>query len=224
MGLLALSPSLLDAFEWWLHSEGDADAEARGLAELVAKVKREPSRVTPAMQLGTAWHSAIEREPETGADVGITLESGAAYRFSLEAVAEARAAFPQGTLREVEARLELPAIGVVLNVRADAVSGNEVHEVKTSEDDFDATKCDRLTHATQWRAYLLAFEASVVTYHLCRLAFDEEAGLYRLREHSTMRQYPYPGMRADLEDVARDCATFIRDNGLESYRLEREAA
>lgn len=215
--MLELSPSVIDSYFYWRGLDNE-DVAAVKLEELRAQIRRDKRPPSEPMALGLAWHKAIETEPHESLDVvriDLGRGWGGAYAFDAESVRAARGLHPDGTLREVEATLEIPAAGVRLNLRADGLSGNEVHEVKSTTKDFNP---DKYLDTIQWRAYLLAFEASVVVYHVCRLEFDDWLEAYRMKDHAIMRQFPYPSMRADVEEQAREVADFVRSEGLAPYR------
>ena len=211
--MLELSPSLVDSFEYWQETEDGSAWEVKAHAELIASIKREPMRPSEAMALGLAWHKALEGQRPVLDKVSVTLDNGARYTFCADGVRQALDARPPSTSVEMWGNLVLP--GAVLNLRADGVSGNEVHEVKSTSKEPDA---ERYMRTLQWRAYLLAFEAQVAVYHVCRLEWNEDREVHELRSIDTFRQYAYPTMRDDVETRVSALVDFIRAEGLESFR------
>ena len=216
--MMRLSPSLIDSYEYWKSDErsGEEKQEAR-FQELLSSIKGERWEPNEPVLRGSAFHDLLEREIVGMADrLESTDQKGGVWVFDGEGVRHVRAQIPPGTLFEVWGDLLLPEIDVRLRLRADGLSGNEVHEFKTTS----RIDVDRYLKGVQWRCYLLAFKAEVVAYHICKLGFDKKAKVWRVKEYLPLRQYAYDGMRADVSKRAAALKSFIESQGLAEYRTD----
>lgn len=217
---LSISPSLADSYRYWRDNDfPDPAKAAEKLGEVLAAIRGEHREPTEAMVRGTAWHRALETVNGSGGVVEIS-ESGHVFRFDAEEVAWVRQQLPAMTNQELRARLDLPEIGVVMNLRTDGVTGNTIHEHKTTE----RVDVDRYIRTSQWRAYLLAFDCQVVVYHIVQLTKNRRENLWRVKDYLPFRQFAYPNMRRDLVADVAEVAAFIRSQGLTHYREETERA
>ena len=214
---MRLSPSLIDSFEYWQTDErsGPEKQEAR-FDELIASIKGERFEPNEAMLRGSAFHDLLERQIVGMADsLDSSDEKGGLWTFDGAGVRHVRTRIPPGTLFEVWGELLLPEIDVRLRLRADGLSGNEVHEFKTTG---KAIKVDRYMGSVQWRCYLLAFKAEVAVYHICQLS--KKAGVWRVKEYMPLSQYAYDGMRQNVVIRASALKHFIESQGLAEYRTD----
>lgn len=222
MSRLSISPSIVSAYEYWRRVE-DPDREARALDELVSSIRGELFEMSDSMRLGRLWHEVVESPPPATRKgdervYSVADDAGYSAAFSADDVDTFRSWHPDGTLREVSGRLELPEIDVVMHLRADGLSGVEVVEIKTTS----RVDQDRYERSIQWRCYVLAFRAEYVTYDVCRLSRDRSTFVWRLAEHFDFQHYRYPGLRDDVLARVRAVADFIRQQGLERHRLEAD--
>lgn len=211
---LRISPSILSSFEYWKGNEFSEETEKAKYDELVSQIKGEPFEESEALLVGKAWHAALEAAVPANADT-VTAEG---YSFFADGVLEVQGEQPAGLIREIAGELALPEIDVVMGLRADGIAGNIVHEVKTTS----RIDPEKYVQTAQWRAYLLAFDAAVVTYHVCRLLQDRKTGIYRLKEYVPFQQYRYKAMRSDLVERVVEVRDFIIDAGLAEFRAVKE--
>ena len=209
--MMQLSPSLLDAYAYWRAGTFDTERERRAREAMLAAIRRDQTEPSEPMRLGRAFHEALGL-PVIGAD-RVTVEG---LCFDASSLRQVRDKLPTGTVLEAAGELTLPEIDVWLKVFADGVVGGVVHEIKTTSSRINV---DKYTHSMQWRCYLLAFAVSVVTYHVCKLRFDKKRETYVVAQYLPFQQFAYPGMRDDVIGAARQVRDFIREMGLESYRL-----
>lgn len=217
---LRISPSLVDNYRYWRDTDfPDPAKAAEKLEEVLAGIRGEKGEPTEAMVRGTAWHRALEMVNGSEGAMEIS-ESGHLFRFDAQEVAQVRQQLPAMTNQELRGRLDLPEIGAVMHLRTDGVTGNTIHEHKTT----GRVDVDRYIRTSQWRAYLLAFECRVVVYHIVQLTKDRRANVWRVKDYLPFRQFAYPNMRRDLVADVAEVAAFIRSQGLTHYREETERA
>ena len=215
---IRLSPSLIDSFEYWQNDErsGEEKQQAR-FGELIASIKGEHWEPSEPILRGSAFHDLLERQIVGMSDrLDSKDEHGRIWIFDGDGIRHVRAQIPPGTLFEVWGELLLPEIDVRMRLRADGLSGNEVHEFKSTA----KINVDRYMNSVQWRCYLLAFEAELVAYHICKLGLDKKAGVWRLKEYLPLRQYAYDSMRANVLERAAALKSFIESQGLAKYRTD----
>lgn len=228
--MLSISPSILASFEYWhelqpFGEEAAEDFERRAeekLAELVSQIKGEPFEPSESMLLGRAWHEALERVG--GADLNARDFEVDGYTFDTDSLRVITDKQPRELIRELSGELNLPEVDVVMKLRVDGIDGNTIHEVKTTTSSISQQKVEGYMNALQWRCYMLAFGAFTVVYHLCKLKRDRKTGMYSLAEYVPLRQYKHPNMRENVIRRVRECAEFIREQGLAQYREIQEEA
>lgn len=214
--MLRLSPSLIDSYRYWRENDH------ANLDDLIASIKGERKPPTEAMARGTAWHWLMEgRGGEVEVDGMITVRvQGFDIRFLGDDVRGVRSQLRATSHVELRGTLELPEIGVRMNLRTDGVAGNTIDEHKTT----GQIDVDRYIRSAQWRAYLLAFGCRRVVYHLVRVYYRKREGVWKVNEYLPIEQYAYPSMREDLVADAADLAEFIRGRGLAHYREDESNA
>lgn len=91
-------------------------------------------------------------------------------------------------------RIKVDNINVILNMRFDALMGNEVHENKTTSRGLDVGHYER---SMQWRIYLMSMQAHVVQYNV--FPYKEPAplpeGKTRRKGARDVREVSYYPMR-----------------------------
>ena len=188
----------------------DDETSDRARAELIASIRRQKGPPNAKMALGRAMHSAVEtgKLSHTIASTDGLLRFG----FEREDVQRIREAIGDDTIAEVWGDLELPEVDVRLRLRADALGGVTVHEVKTRQ---RAPDIDKYLASCQWRCYLLAFECEEVRYHVAQLSAK-----FRLIDLTSFSQYRYAAIRDDVVERVGSLAEFIRSEGLGAERGE----
>lgn len=217
---MLISPSLVDSIEYWQGMEATADPEAdeQRYQELRSQIRGEPWEPTPAMLTGRRFHQAVECPPAPCSEDGIDWYEVDGERFGRLDVDHLRDQIPGFHVPEAPGYLGLPEIGVGMYLRADAVAGLEVHEVKTTS----RIDTDRYMASIQWRCYLLAFRARRVVYHLCRLTQDRKTGIWSVGDYLPLVLWSYTTLRADAIDRVRAARDFVVAEGLAHYREQKE--
>lgn len=149
---------------------------------------------TPAMQAGTAFHTAIEVAPDGEHE---TLESNG-HTFLLP---DAEIALP--AVREIRTYKrygELTVTGC-----ADLVIGRRVEDHKTTSR-FDP---ERYLAGYQWRFYLDLFEADTFRWNVWQLR-EVEPLVFKVAPPEILEVHRYPGMERDCAMLAADYLEFAR--------------
>jgi hypothetical protein len=208
--MLRISTTLLE--NWRLFQDTEWFTEKK-LEDAIKDIVK-PS---PAMQLGRAFHSLIEK-PQLNLDGGYERFG---FRFDPRVIDGVRELLPPGGVFETKVAKVMGRTEegdeLVLVAKADYVSGLHVCEFKTTDKGFDAEKYEA---SLQWRAYLSLYEASQVTYIVSRL--EEEDGVIYARELSEMSLYRYPDMELDIQEQVRGLVQFLRSRKLDAYLRKEE--
>lgn len=183
MQTLRISASDLDA---WRRFK---DSEDASLPDLLAQLRRELPP-TPAMQAGTALHTALETASEGAFDELVA----DGHRFTV--AADAEIALPDIREMKVTATRRIGDVLVTLVGKVDGVSGRKVIDHKLTSR-FDA---ERFLNSYQWRVYLDVFEADEFEWIIYEATEDRDDPTHRtIREVHHLRAHRYPGMSADID-------------------------
>lgn len=218
--MIRVSTTQLDSFR--LVCETDWKPEN----ELIAQIKREPFTPTWQMQGGTAFHSAVEG---ASADDGF-IADGKSYRtwggFTFEdmTVGGARALIGPGQW-EVKAT-KVYDVGRLVNLVAqvDHIHGLVIQDNKTKWASSKPWDVESYADSLQWRAYLDILGASVFRYNLFEFKDPDGGGYCELRNVSSIRFWPYHGMREDVLVWLRRFVEWCEHKGLISYLEQRQKA
>jgi len=225
--MLRLSATLLDSYR--LFKAGDGGFEIVSVEDMISRVRKDPIEETHPMRMGNAFH-AVAQEPDqylemyNDAPVYVWNE----ITFDAEAVDKAIA-----DINEKQPLVEFKAEDLVIETdygparivcQADALVGRDVYEYKTSLKPIRPEKLERFMESMQWRAYSLAFNASVVHYHIVELKLLKGVDIWTVDNTHTLPLYPYPAMATDVAQVANELSRWIYTMGLEDYRLEEKRA
>lgn len=216
--MLRLNASLLESTR--LYQAGVIDSD--NLIDSIAGVTVE----TPQMALGSAFHAVFE-DPLVHLDYldGAGVYHHGDFTFDAELVDKVL-----GDIWDLEPVVEAKTEDLVVQTdhgparivcQADALAGLDCWELKTSEKSMVP---ERYMGSMQWRAYALAFGANQVTYRLVQLKRLKDCDVWTIQDAQSITVFPYPRMAQDVAETANDLARFISINGLEDYRLEKEAA
>ena len=226
---LRIRVSWLDAFQHYLNGE-------YGLETAEDLEERMRSRdVTPAMEVGIEFHSALEMwltsdNPEETK----VLNSPAGGKFRFEK--EAGVLITPGGETEVllERNIDTLSGPVILQGHADYIDNYNVslvteeyyentglllyreyahvYEWKTTH---RAVSIDKYQDSWQWRGYLSMVDAHTLTYCIFRLAETDDKREHVVTEVHEFSQYPYKGMREEVDEHVGELAKFMVDRGIE---------
>ena len=202
-----------DVDNWIAFERGMYNLTKEGL---ISRLKREEPP-SPAMLRGRLFHKAMEVPLEWGIYqevAGIDHEDGTQAVFHF---ADGIVPTPLLLGIEVEAwcSIEFPEEGITIRGRADAICGNRVFEWKSTESKITAWLCKRYQNSFQWRIYLEANEADVLTYGIFQVkkvkGKDDEFNVVDFK-HLDMQRYH--GMREDILYQAVKLRDFMDENGI----------
>lgn len=182
---LRTSATDIDAFRRFRERE-DGDLE-----ELLAQLRRELPP-TPAMETGTALHTALENVTPGEFEA---LEANG-YRFLI--APDVELALPD--IREMKAEREylIDGVEVTLVGKVDGVQGRAVTDHKFTSR-FDP---ERFLGSFQWRIYLDVFDADEFLWNVFE-GKEKNPGEYLITAVHPLRMHRYPGMGDDIERELR---------------------
>lgn len=180
----------LDAFRMWRETEG---LEMDWLLPRILGKQEE----TQEMKAGTALHQALAYDLDGKQELNTIFASG--FRFDFNCACEV--VLP--TIREQEFAKHYGDILVTGHV--DGLIGNMVIDYKTTQQ-FD---WDRYMESYQWRFYLDMSECDQFLYQIFVLKPFGPEGNYEIRDTHKIRQYRYPELNRDCEDLVRDYSEMV---------------
>jgi hypothetical protein len=174
------------------------------------------------MKLGSAFHAVFE-EPDDYLEwwdgAGVYLSDG--YAFDAQAVDKAVAdIWAQAPIMEVPSSdlvLGTDYGPVRISCRADAMAGLDAWELKTTQ---RIPKPDRYLDSMQWRAYVLAYGVTSVTYRIVQLKHLKKPDVWTVTNTETLTLYPYPNITQDVTKTATRLVEFIQHHNLDEHRQE----
>jgi len=220
--VLRLSATLLESSRLYHEAVtspgGQILVDQAGLIESIAGefVESEP------MRLGSAFHAVFE-EPDEYLEwwdgAGVYLSDG--YTFDAQAVDEAVAdIWAQAPVMEVpstDTTLQTVYGPVRISARADAIAGLNAYELKTTQ---RCPKPERYLDSMQWRAYVLAYGVTSVTYRIVQLKHLKKPDVWTVTNTETLTLYPYPHITRDVTAAATRLVEFIQHHNLDKHRQE----
>ena len=212
--MLRLSATLLESSR--LYFAGAISQESL-IESITGKV--EP---TPAMELGNAFHAVFE-DPDAYMEMWDDAHVYHAHGFVFDAqlvdksVADIWAQCPIMEVPSSDLMLQTDYGPVRISCRADAMAGLDCFELKTTQ---RAPNTAKYLDSMQWRAYVLAYGATSVTYRVVQLKHLKEPDVWTITNTETMTQYPYPQITQDLTKAATRLVEFIQHHNLDAHRQE----
>ena len=212
--MLRLSATLLESSR--LYFAGVISQESL-IESITGKVEE-----TPQMALGTAFHQVFEDPDaymEMWDDAHVYHSNGFVFDAQLvdKSVADIWAQCPIMEVPSSDLTLQTDYGPVRISCRADAMVGLDVFELKTTQK-YPAP--ERYLNAMQWRAYVLAYGATSVTYRVVQLKHLKEPDVWTKTNYETMTQYPYPQITQDVTYAATRLIEFIQHHNLNEHRQE----
>jgi len=174
------------------------------------------------MKLGSAFHAVFE-EPDEYLEwwdgAGVYLSDG--YTFDAQAVDKAVAdIWAQAPIMEVPSSdlvLGTDYGPVRISCRADAMAGLDAWELKTTQ---RVPSPERYLNSMQWRAYVLAYGVTSVTYRIVQLKHLKKPDVWTVTNTETLTLYPYPNITQDVTAAATRLVEFIQHHNLNEHRQE----
>ena len=212
--MLRLSATLLESSR--LYYAGVISQESL-IESIIGEV--EP---TQAMKLGSAFHAVFEDpDPfmEMWDDAAVYHSDGFVFDAQLvdKSVADIWAQCPIMEVPSSDLTLKTDYGPVRISCRADAMAGLDVYELKTTQRALNTVK---YLDSMQWRAYVLAYGATSVTYRIVQLKHLKEPDVWTIANHETLTQYPYPQITQDVTYAATRLIEFINHHNLNEHRQE----
>ena len=177
---------------------------------------------TEAMELGSAFHAIFE-DPDVYMEMWDDAHVYHAHGFVFDAqlvdksVADIWAQCPIMEVPSSDLTLQTDYGPVRISCRADAMAGLDVYELKTTQ---RAPNTVKYLDSMQWRAYVLAYGATSVTYRIVQLKHLKEPDVWTIANYETLTQYPYPQITQDVTYAATRLIEFIDHHHLNQYRQE----
>lgn len=211
--MISLNATMLESFRLYLTGDWMSDAD------IMARLKREPSEPTPEMRTGTAFHDVVQGcgELVDGGSrivhpIGVYLHNGRKFDAAgVEPVRMLLAGY------EYEVSGEYQFGDTVIRCKADALSPAVAVEVKTTMK--PSVDLGRYLESYQWRCYSLAFGVRAVMYVIVRL--EERNGVHHVAGQDVVTAWEYDGMREDVERLAGELVAAAERWGVADY-LVRE--
>ena len=212
--MLRLSATLLESSR--LYFAGVISQESL-IESITGKVEE-----TPQMALGTAVHQVCEDPDaymEMWDDAHVYHSNGFVFDAQLvdKSVADIWAQCPIMEVPSSDLTLQTDYGPVRISCRADATAGLDVWELKTTQ---RVPSPERYLNSMQWRAYVLAYGATSVTYRIVQLKHLKEPDVWTITNSETMTQYPYPQITQDGTYAATRLIEFIQHHNLNEHRQE----
>ena len=177
---------------------------------------------TEAMELGSAFHAIFE-DPDVYMEMWDDAHVYHAHGFVFDAqlvdksVADIWAQCPIMEVPSSDLILQTDYGPVRISCRADAMAGLDVYELKTTQ---RAPNTVKYLDSMQWRAYVLAYGATSVTYRIVQLKHLKEPDVWTIANYETLTQYPYPQITQDVTYAATRLIEFIDHHHLNQHRQE----
>ncbi|MDG2407317.1 MAG: hypothetical protein P8M25_20975 [Paracoccaceae bacterium] len=190
-------------------------------ADLIESIAGEFVESEP-MRLGSAFHAVFE-DPDEYLDMWDDAHVYHCDGFTFDAqlvdksVADIWAQCPIMEVPSTDTILQTVYGPVRISARADAIAGLNAYELKTTQ---RYPKPERYLDSMQWRAYVLAYGATSVTYRIVQLKHLKEPDIWTISNYETMTQYPYPQITQDVTYAATRLIEFINHHNLNEHRQE----
>lgn len=172
-------------------------------SELIESVKGTPIPPNWKMEVGTAWHSAIEGKKADNwiADVQLgMIERYGKYWFTKAAIDAGRNHVGPGVFEIPGSHLfKVNGRDVLVTGKCDHMHGLLIQDNKAKFSDID---CKDYEPSLQWRLYLLIHEGSAFRYNCYAFKDPDTSGYCELRNIVSFTFWPYIGM-------AEDCVWWI---------------
>lgn len=193
--MIRISVSDVDQYRYYRASE-DMELDA-----LLRRLRREEPP-TPAMAMGTAFHSILE-DATDGDEFEEVERDGFRFVFAMDATVE----LPP--IREVKGEMHLTVDGIPVTLvgKVDGLDGQRVWDHKLAGR-FDAEK---YAEDMQWRMYLMMFSAWRFTYYVFT-RYEQPDGTILVKDLHSFDFYRYPGMEDDIMRELREYVAFVREH------------
>lgn len=191
---LRVSVSDVDGYLYYRRSE---DME---LDDILRRMRREEPP-TPAMLMGTAFHSIME-----GASAGEEYTEVERDGFKFVFCMDDEIALPPVRECKGEHPIMVDGMPVTLVGKVDGIDGMRIWDHKLTGR-FDAEK---FADAMQWRMYLWIFGAWQFTYNV--FTRYEKDGVIQVKEFHPFDFYAYPGMEDDIMRELREYVAFVQEH------------
>lgn len=182
----------------YLYYRGDEDME---LDAILRRLRREEPP-TPAMAMGTAFHSILE-DATDGDEFEEVERDGFRFVFGMDA----EMSLPPVRECKGEHPVMVDGIPVTLVGKVDGIDGMRIWDHKLTGR-FDAEK---FADAMQWRMYLWMFGAWQFTYNVF-VRYEQPDGTILVKDLHSFDFYRYPGMEDDIMRELREYVAFVREH------------
>ena len=179
--------SFVDKWRRWMDDE---DAELADLFD---------DRPSAVMEIGTAFHKAVELAPP--GDHAVLEANGCRFEIPDDFEIDA------GKFLELRASKTYVVDGqpIVISGQVDSLDGLTIDDHKTTAR-FDP---ERYLSGFQWRLYLDIFEADRFRWNVFEIE-EVDQDTFRVRAAHRLEQFRYPGLAEDCQRLVADFARFMR--------------
>lgn len=220
--MIRLRVSTIDAFRRVVATDFGDEAE---LADTLIRGQWADGPANLHMQVGTAFHAILARDHAAACRREYHGDSCAAFfrsgdfAFDEAHVREALAHVGPGLTEVTGHRLfNVGGLPVQVQGTCDRIHGLAIRDAKCKFTPVDARDYE---HSLQWRFYLLLHKAAWFTYDLFSFKDPDQFGVCKLREITSFRFWPYPGLEDECRGWLARLLDWAQRRGLLGH-LERD--